>query len=80
MFTKTTYKFEKDGVIGLACGYKPEGKILEELVILYAEDGYTLCKGEEEVGGAALLKDGDTADNYTEKELPSKPEETVDNS
>ena len=78
MFTKTTYKFEKDGVIGLACGYKPDGTILEELVILYAEDGYTLCKGEEEVGEAVLLKDDDTADNYTEKELPKEPEENLD--
>lgn len=78
MFTKTTYKFEKDGVIGLACGYKPEvGEIFEELVILYAEDGYTLCKGGEEVGEAVLLKDGDTDDNYTEKER-KEPEENLD--
>lgn len=80
MYTTITYLFEKDDVKGLACGYKPEGVILEERVILHAEDSYTLYKGEEEVGGAIWLKDGDTADNYTEKELPSKPEETVDNS
>lgn len=75
MHIKITYIFIKDGVKGMACGYKPASEILEERPVLYAEDGYTLYKGEEEVGGAVWLVTGDTIDNYTEKELPPEPEE-----
>lgn len=75
MYTTITYIFEKDGVKGMACGYKPKNvTILEERVILHAEDGYTLYKGEEEVGGAVWLITGDTIDNYHEVELPPEPE------
>lgn len=75
MYIKITYIFIKDGVKGMACGYKPENAtILEERVILHAEDGYTLYKGEEEVGGAVWLKDGDSQENYHEEELPPEPE------
>ena len=75
MYTTITYIFEKDGVKGMACGYKPENvTILEERVILHAEDGYTLYKGDEEVGGAVWLRDGDVQENYHELELPPEPE------
>lgn len=69
MYTKTTYKFKKDDVIGLACGYKPKDcEILEEWQILYAEQGFELFKGEEKIGLAVQLKDGDKKESY--KELP----------
>ena len=74
MHIKTTYIFIKDGVKGMACGYKPAGEILEERPILYAEDGYTLYKDDEEIGGAGWLKDGDVQENYHEVELPPEPE------
>lgn len=75
MFTKTTYKFEKDGVIGLACGYKPEeGKILEELKILYPEKGKELVKGKERFG-SILLKDDESSEDYAEEDAVEEPEE-----
>lgn len=69
MYTKITYKFKKDDVIGLACGYEPKDcEILEEIKILYAEQGFELFKGEEKIGSAVQLKDGDKKESY--KELP----------
>lgn len=76
MYIKNTYKFEKNGVIGLACGYKPEaGEILEELKILYAESDFELYKGEEKIGGCVILKDGEKQSDYTEKEVKKEQAE-----
>lgn len=76
MYIKATYKFEKDGVKGLACGYKPtEGEILEVYQILYAEPGYELYKGDEVVGAAIALAEGESKADYTEKEIVAESEE-----
>lgn len=70
MFTTITYVGTLDGVAGIWCGFKPEGAIItEERTVLHAEKGYVLYKGDEKIGTAVWLKDGDTQDNYTEKEM-----------
>lgn len=69
MYTKITYKFKRDGVIGLACGYRPDAEILEEYRVLCAEAGYELYKGEEKVGSAVCLQTGETKRGYTEVKI-----------
>lgn len=70
MYTKITYKFKKDDVIGLACGYEPKDcEILEEIKMLYAEPDFELYKGEEKIGTAARLEDGESEKDYAEKEI-----------
>ena len=70
MFTTITYVGTLDGVAGIWCGFKPEGAIItEERTVLHAEKGYVLYKGDKKIGTAVWLKDGDTQDNYTEKEI-----------
>lgn len=78
MYTTITYIFEKDGVKGMACGYKPENvTILEERVILYPEDGKELMKDEERFG-AVWLRDGDVQENYVEVDPLPEPEEIME--
>lgn len=76
MYTKTTYVYEKDGIIGYACGYKPEDvTILEERPILYSEVGFELERiSDGERMSAVWLKDGDTKENYREVEIEPEPE------
>ena len=77
MYIKTTCVYEKDGIIGYACGYKPEGDnvtILEEREILYPEDGYEPERiSDKEKFSAVWLKGEDKKENYSEVEL-AKPE------
>lgn len=68
MYIKKTYVFDKDGIIGYACGYIPDGKIFEEREVLYAENGFELYKDDENVGSAVWLKDT-VQEDYTEKEI-----------
>lgn len=70
MYMSKLYKYEKDGVVGV--GLLPEGAtVLEEMDILSAEEGYELVKDGERIGSSVWLKDGDTQENYEEKDESS---------
>lgn len=68
MYIKKTYVYENNGIKGYACGYIPEGNIIEEREVLYADDGFEIYKGEENIGSAVWLKDT-VQEDYTEKEI-----------
>lgn len=76
MFITQTYKYKKDGIVYVG-GEVPDGaEILETMDILNAEDGYTLIRksDQDDVGNSVWLHDGDTQNNYEEKEI-EEPEE-----
>lgn len=78
MFITQCYKYRKDGIVYVG-GQVPEGaEILETMDILNAEDGYDLIRiaDSENVGSSVWLRDGDTKDNYGEKEI--KDESSID--
>jgi len=68
MYIKTTYVGTKDGVIGMWCGFLPEGVIVtEERNVLYPEEGHELQrKSDGERLSAVWLHDGDVQENYFE--------------
>ena len=71
MFITQTYKYKYNGIVYVG-GQVPEGaEILETMDILNAEDGYTLIRkaDSEDIGSSVWLRDGDTKDNYGEKEI-----------
>ena len=71
MFITQTYKYKYNGIVYVG-GPVPEGaEILETMDILNAEDGYTLIRKSdfEDIGSSVWLRDGDTQDNYGEKEI-----------
>ena len=71
MFITKCYKYRKDGIVYVG-GEVPEGaEILETMDILNAEDGYDLIRiaDSENVGSSVWLRNGDTKDNYGEKEI-----------
>lgn len=77
MFITQTYKYKYNGIVYVG-GEVPDGaETLETMNILNAEDGYTLIRKDdkENVGNSVWLRNGDTQDNYIEKEH----EEPVDN-
>jgi hypothetical protein len=77
MFITQTYKYRYNGIVYVG-GNVPEGtEILETMDILNAEEGYTLIRksDQEDVGNSIWLHDGDSQENYEEKELPKEPEE-----
>ena len=79
MFITKCYKYRKDGIVYVG-GQVPEGaEILETMDILNAEDGYTLIRKSdfEDIGSSVWLRDGDTQDNYGEKEI--KEDESIYN-
>lgn len=78
MFITQTYKYKYNGIVYVG-GPVPEGaEILETMDILNAEDGYTLIRKSdfEDIGSSVWLRDGDTQDNYGEKEI--KDESSID--
>lgn len=78
MFITKCYKYKKDGIVYVG-GEVPDGaEILETMDILNAEDEYDLIRiaDSENMGSSIWLRNGDTQDNYIEKE---KQEEPVDN-
>lgn len=79
MFITQTYKYKYNGIVYVG-GEVPEGaEILETMDILNAEDGYTLIRKSdfEDIGSSVWLRDGDTQDNYGEKEI--KEDESIYN-
>lgn len=72
MFITTVYKYRKDGVVYVG-GEVPEGaEILETMIILNAQEGYTLIRifTGEDVGNSIWLRNGDVQENYRqEKEV-----------
>lgn len=78
MFITECYKYKYNGIVYVG-GEVPEGaEILETMDILNAEDGYTLIHKSdfEDMGSSVWLRDGDTQDNYGEKEI--KDESSID--
>ena len=70
MKTRITYKGTLNNIRGLWCGFKPEGlDIVEEIPILYPEEGYVLKHKESgEYFSSVTLQDGNSEDNYIEEE------------
>lgn len=71
MFHTTVYKYRKDGVVYVG-GNVPEGaEVLQTMDILNAEEHYTLIRKSdlEDIGNSVWLKDGDSQENYEEKEV-----------
>lgn len=78
MFITQTYKYKYNGIVYVG-GPVPEGaEILETMDILNAEDGFDLIRiaDDENVGSSIWLRNGDTQDNYIEKEI--KDESSID--
>ena len=78
MFITQTYKYKYNGIVYVG-GEVPDGaEILETMDILNAEDGYDLIRiaDSENVDSSVWLRDGDTKDNYGEKEI--KDESSID--
>ena len=78
MFITQTYKYKYNGIVYVG-GEVPDGaEILETMDILNAEDGYDLIRiaDSENVGSSVWLRDGDTQENYGEKEI--KDESSID--
>ena len=78
MFITQTYKYKYYGFVYVG-GEVPDGaEILVTMDILNAEDGYDLIRiaDSENVGSSVWLRDGDTKDNYGEKEI--KDESSID--
>lgn len=70
MFITQTYKYKYNNIVYVG-GKVPEGaEILETMDILSAEDGYDLIRitDSENMGSSIWLRNGDTQDNYIEKE------------
>lgn len=70
MFITQCHKYKYNGIVYVG-GDVPEGaEILETMDILNAEDGFELIRiaDEENVGTSVWLRNGDTQDNYTERE------------
>ena len=71
MFITQTYKYKYNGIVYVG-GEVPEGaEILETMDILNAENGYDLIRiaDGENMGSSVWLRNGDTQDNYGEKEI-----------
>jgi hypothetical protein len=71
MFITQTYKYRYNEIVYVG-GEVPEGaEVLETLDILNAEDGFELIRKSdgENVGNSVWLHNGDTQENYEEKEI-----------
>lgn len=83
MQKETTYYVERDGNDAwLGRGVKPleTDTVIEERIMLYAEEGKVLKKGDF-MCSCIWLKDGDTEENWEEIDEPEEPEdEDEDNS
>jgi len=78
MFITQTFKYKHNNIVYVGGEAPEDAKILETMDILNAEDGYTLIRKSdfEDIGSSIWLHDGDSADNYGEKEI--KDESTAD--
>ena len=79
MFITKCYKYRKDGIVYVGGQVSEGAEILETMDILNAEDGYDLIRiaDSENVGSSVWLRDGDTKDNYGEKEI-EEDESSID--
>lgn len=71
MYITETYKYRKDGVVYVGGEVPNNAEIIEKMVILNAEENYTLVRisDNEDVGSSIWLKDGDVEENYKEEEI-----------
>lgn len=65
-----SYKYKKDGIIGITCGKAPKGsEIISETKLLVADEGFELVdKSNKIIGDIVVLEYNDSEDNYTEIE------------
>ena len=79
MQIKITYIGTLNGIVGMWCGFCPEGAVItEERQVLYPTDGYMLKRiATEEILSSVWLKDGDTQENYEEVETQDPTDETA---
>jgi hypothetical protein len=71
MFITQTYKYRYNDIVYVG-GEVPEGaEIIETLDILNAEVGYVLIRksDNEDMSNSLWLRNGDSQDNYEEKEI-----------
>lgn len=76
MYNTQTYKYRKDSIVYVG-GNVPDGaEVLETMDILNAEEGFVLIRNsdKENVGNSVWLRNGDSQENYKEKELSEEPE------
>lgn len=78
MFITQTYKYKYNDIVYVGGEVPEDAEILETMDILNAEDGYDLIRiaDSENMGSSIWLRNGDTQDNYTEKE--HKDESSID--
>ena len=78
MQVKNSYYIKRDGkYIWLAADVQPlpTDEVVEVRPMLFADEGKTLFKDCVEVGQCVWLRNGDTMDNYEERDIPPEPEE-----
>ena len=77
MFITQTYKYRYNDIVYVGGNVPDNAEIIETMNILNAEEVYTLiCKsGQKDVGNSVWLHNGDSQENYEEKELPEEPKE-----
>lgn len=71
MHIEKSYKYEINGIVYIS-GNLPEGAtVIKEMDILTAEEGYTLFRksDNEEVSTSVWLREGDSEENYEEREI-----------
>lgn len=71
MYITQVYKYEKDGIHYVGGNVPAGATIIETMDILNAENGFELWRkaDAENMGNSVWLHDGDTQDNYIEKEI-----------
>ena len=79
MQIRITYIGTLDDVVGMWCGFCPEGAVItEERQVLFPADGYMLKRiATEEILCSVWLKDGDTQANYEEVVMQDPTDETA---
>lgn len=77
MFITQTYKYRHNDIVYVGGQAPDDAEIIETMNILNAEEGYTLIRKSdlEDIGSSIWLRNGDSQENYEEKELPKESEE-----
>lgn len=70
MFITQTYKYKYNDIVYVGGEVPEDAEILETMDILNAENGYDLIRitDGENMGSSVWLRNGDTQENYIEKE------------
>ena len=63
------YKYKQNGIIIVSSKLQEGAEKLETMNILEADEGKELYRDNEKIGVNIWLKDGDVAENYTERKI-----------